>query len=114
MLFTFSIAAIIGIAIGYFLRVSALAAASFGFVVYSLASNAVHGTGTLCAIAISFALLVTLQTGYICGLIMSSLGERIGKALARQRPQHPDRSLLVARSLGQSSESAVHTSQSRI
>jgi hypothetical protein len=114
MLFTFSIAAIIGIAIGYFLRVSALAAASLGFFVYSIASNAVHGTATLYAIAISFALLGTLQTGYICGLLINGLVKRIGKALARRRPQRPDQSLLRTRSLGQSNESAVHASQSRI
>ena len=112
MLFTFSIAAILGIVIGYFLRVSALAAASLGFVVCSLASNAVHGAGALYAIVISFALLGTLQTGYICGLLMNGLGKRIGKALARRRSQRPDQFLLRARSLHQSSESAVHASQS--
>jgi hypothetical protein len=114
MLLTFSIAAIVGIAIGYFLRVSALAAASLGFVVYSLASNAVQGTGTLYTIAISFALLSTLQTGYICGLLISGLGKRIGKALAKRRSQRPDRTLLRAHSLGQSNESAVHASQAQI
>jgi hypothetical protein len=104
MLVTFSVAAIVGLIIGYFLRVSALAAVSVGFVVYSLASNAVHGTGTLYAIAISFALLCTLQTGYICGLLISGLKKRIGKALARRRSHRPDKSLLRAGSFGQCSE----------
>ncbi len=74
MLFIILIAAVIGVAIGYFLRVSVLAAASIVFVVYGLVSNLAHGTGALQAIVISFLLLGALQVGYICGLLITGLG----------------------------------------
>ena len=77
MLLTFTIAAIIGVAIGHFLRAGGLVAISFVAVVYGLASSFAHEAGALSAIGISFALVGVVQAGYICGLLMRSLGNRI-------------------------------------
>ena len=63
MLFTVAIVGVIGVTIGFFFRVSALAAASFGLLIYSVASNVAHGTGTLYAIAISFHHWVRCRQG---------------------------------------------------
>lgn len=74
MLFIISIAAVIGVAIGYFLRVSVLAVASVVSVVYGLVSNLADGTGVLQAIVTSLLLLGALQVGYMCGLAITGLG----------------------------------------
>jgi hypothetical protein len=91
MMFDILIAALTGAAIGYFLRVSVLAAASFGFVVYSLVSNLAHGAGALQAVGISFLLLGALQVGYICGLLITGLGgNRQGPGSASRSASSPD------------------------
>lgn len=89
MLASFLIAGIIGIAFGCFLRASALVAASLVFLIY--ASSVVHERHAITAIAISFALVATLQAGYTFGLAISGFRKRIASFLehelcARLRP----------------------------
>ncbi len=97
MLFSVSIAAITGVAIGLFFRGGALILASLGLTLYSLVSNSALGTNTLYALGITFALLCVLQAGYFCGLYISALVKKTFEAPSRYLTQCPDESPLVNR-----------------
>jgi hypothetical protein len=74
MLLSFLTASIVGLAIGYFFRVGALGIASLVFLVY--AGVLFHGHLAARAIAISLALLATMQAAYICGLALRVFGQK--------------------------------------
>lgn len=82
MLVSFLIAGAAGVAVGCFFRASALVAASFVLLIYS--ATVVYERGAISAIAISFALLATMQAGYICGVALSGLRKKIMGFLKHQ------------------------------
>jgi hypothetical protein len=104
MLVDFLIAAGAGVAIGFFFRVAALIAASIAFLIYAAAVP--NGRDALSAIAISLALLTTLQAGYICGLALSSLSKKIQRSL---KQRYNDRATLSASAKHKSNQSELHT-----
>lgn len=78
---TFLIAAVAGAAVGCFLRVGALVATSFVFVIYAFV--VADKSNLLRAAATCFALLATIQASYVLGLAIGGFGKKFLRFLDR-------------------------------
>jgi hypothetical protein len=74
MLVSFLSIGIAGIVVGCFFRAGALIAASAAVLTY--AAIVTHGWNSTSAIATTIGLLATVQTGYICGLVINGLRKK--------------------------------------
>lgn len=88
MLVNFLIAAGAGVAIGCFFRAGTLIAASIVFLIY--AATLPIGRDAISTIAISLALLTTIQGGYICGLALSGLLKKTVRVLKQKHYEHTE------------------------
>ncbi len=75
MLINFLIAGITGVVVGSVFTVRALIAGSVLLLVYAI--YVAHAWSALKAIAVTFALVATMQAGYILGLVLSSFAHKI-------------------------------------
>ena len=82
-MFTFLIVCIAGGFIGCFLRAGALVVASLIFLAYCVVSSVLSEPDAISAVVVSFAMLATLQAGYICGVAISTFGKKVLKTATR-------------------------------
>jgi hypothetical protein len=89
MLLAFTAAATTGLLLGFWLRAPALIAASVGAAVACLSVAPFRELGPVSVLGLTFALVGTLQVGYLMGLMLSCAWARIrisGGSLAADGP----------------------------
>jgi predicted benzoate:H+ symporter BenE len=84
MLWLFAGSGLAGLLLGWWFRVPALIAVSTSAAVISMAAATLMGLGLSFAAGLTFALLGTLQVGYIAGLMLSCAWARVKFPLAER------------------------------